>query len=48
MMQSADHRKGDNLPSIDGFALAGFGGVLVKREVGARSAIVLEVLPQDA
>jgi hypothetical protein len=26
MMQPADHRQGDDLPSIDGLALAGFGG----------------------
>ena len=47
MMQPADHREGDDLPSIDGLALAGFGGVLVEREVSPGSVIVLEVLPQD-
>ena len=48
MMQSADYREGDDLASIDGLALAGFGGVLAEREVGPGSVIVLEVLPQDA
>jgi hypothetical protein len=48
MMEPADHREGDDFPSIDGLALAGFGGVLVEPEVGPRSVIVLEVLPQDA
>ncbi|MBW2161063.1 MAG: hypothetical protein JRH14_14075, partial [Deltaproteobacteria bacterium] len=28
MMQPADHREGDDLPSIDGLALARFGGIL--------------------
>ena len=48
MMQSPDHREGDDLPSIDGLTLAGFGGVLVEREVGPGSVIVLEVPPKDA
>jgi hypothetical protein len=48
MMQPADHREGDDLPSIYGLALAWFGGVLVEREVGPGSVIVLEVLPKDA
>ena len=48
MMQSADHWKGDDLPSIDGLALARFGGVLAEREVGPESVIVLKVPPQDA
>jgi hypothetical protein len=47
-MQPADHWKGDDLPSIDGLALARFGGVLAEREVGPGSVIVLKVLPQDA
>ena len=47
MMQSADHREGDDLPSIYGLPRAGFGGVLVEREVGPGSVIVLEVLPKD-
>ena len=47
-MEPADHREGDDLSSIDGLALAGFGGVLAEREVGPGSVIVLEVLPQDA
>ena len=48
MMQPADHREGDDLASIDGLALAVFRGVLAEREVGPRSVIVLEVVPQDA
>ena len=48
MMQPADHREGDYLPPIGGLALAEFGGVLVEREVGPGSVIVLEVLAQDA
>ena len=47
MMQPADHREGDDLPSIDGLTLAGFGGILAEREVGPGSVIVLEVLAQD-
>jgi hypothetical protein len=48
MMQPADHREGDDLPSIDGLALAGFRGVLVEREVSPGSVIVLKVLEKDA
>ena len=48
MMQSADHRKCDDLPPIGGLALAEVGGVLAESEVGPGSAIVLEALPQDA
>ena len=48
MMQSADHRQGDDLPSIDGLALARFRGVLVEREVSPASVVVLDVLPHDA
>ena len=48
MMQPADHGKGGDLASIDGLALTRFGGVLIEREVGPGSVIVLEVLPQDA
>jgi hypothetical protein len=48
MMQSADHRECDDLPSICGLALAEFGGVLVEPEVGPASVIVLEVVPKDA
>ena len=48
MMQSADHREGDDLPPIRRLALAEVGGVLAEREVGPRSVIVLEVLLQDA
>jgi len=48
MMQPADHRECDDLPPIGGLALADFGGVLVEREVGPGSVIVLEVLPQNA
>jgi hypothetical protein len=48
MMQPADHREGDDLPPVRRLALAVFGGVLVEREVGPRSVIVLEVLPKDA
>ena len=47
MMEPADHRKGDDVSPIDGLALAGFGGVLVEREVSPGSVIVLEVLPKD-
>jgi hypothetical protein len=47
MMEPADHRKGDDVSPIGGLPLAGFRGVLVEREVGAGSVIVLE-LPQDA
>ena len=36
MMQSADRREGDDLPSIDGLGLAWFGGVLVERELTVR------------
>ena len=35
-------------PPIGGLGLAEFGGVLVEREVGPGSVIVLEVLSQDA
>jgi hypothetical protein len=38
MMQPADHREGDDLPSVDGLPLARFGGVLVEREVGQLGA----------
>jgi hypothetical protein len=48
MMEPADHREGDDFPSIDRLALARFGGVLIEREVGSGSVIVLDVLPQDA
>jgi hypothetical protein len=48
MMQPADHRKGDDVSSIGGLPLAGFGGVLVEREVCPRSVNILEVSPQDA
>jgi hypothetical protein len=48
MMQAADHREGDDLPLIGGLSPAGFGGVLVEREVCPGSVIVLEVLAQDA
>ncbi len=48
MMQPADHRECDDLPPTRRLALAWFGGVLVEREVGPRSVIVLEVLPKDA
>jgi hypothetical protein len=48
MMQPADHREGNDVSPVGGLALAGFGGVLVEREVGPGSVIVLEVLPQDA
>jgi len=48
MMQTANHREGDDLPSIDGLSLAWFGGVLVEREVGPATVIVLEILPEDA
>ena len=41
MMQPADHRECDDLPPIGGLALAEFGGVLVEREVGPGSVIVL-------
>ena len=41
MMQSADHRKGDDLAFIDGLALAEFGGVLVEREMGSVAVIVV-------
>ncbi len=41
MMKPADHREGDDFPSIDRLALAGFGGVLVEREVSPGSVIVL-------
>ena len=47
MMQAADHREGDDLPLIGGLSPAGFGGVLVEREVGPGSVIVLEVVPKD-
>jgi len=47
MMEPADHREGDDLPSVGGLALAGFRGVLVERQVGPGSVIVLEVLPQE-
>jgi hypothetical protein len=47
MMQPANHRKGDDLPSIDGLSLAWFGGVLIEREVGPGTVIVLELLPED-
>ena len=48
MMQSADHREGDDLPLIGGLPLAGFRSILFEREVGPGSVIVLEVVPQDA
>jgi hypothetical protein len=48
MMQPADHREGDDLPSIGGLALAELRGVLAERKVGPRAVIVLEVRPQDA
>jgi hypothetical protein len=48
MMQPADHREGDDLPSIGGLALAEVGGALAEREVGPGPVIVLEVLAQDA
>ncbi len=47
-MQPADHREGDDLPSIGGIALAEVGGVLAEREVSPGPVIVLEVLAQDA
>ncbi len=46
MMQPADHREGNDLPPVGGVAFAGFGGVLVEREVGTGSVNVLEILPQ--
>jgi hypothetical protein len=48
MMQSADHREGDDLPSIGGLALTWFGSVLVEREVGPGAVNVREVSPEDA
>jgi hypothetical protein len=48
MMQPADHREGDDVPPIVGFALTRFGGILIEREVGPEPMIVLEVLAQDA
>ena len=48
MVQPADHREGDDLPLIGGLALAGLGGVLIEREVGPGSVIVLEGIAQDA
>jgi hypothetical protein len=45
MMQSADHREGDDLSSIDGLALAQLRSVLVEREVGSGAVIMLEVSP---
>lgn len=40
MMQSADHRDGDDLDVIDGLALAWLRTVLVEREVGRGTMIV--------
>ena len=48
VVQPADHREGDDLPPIVGFALTRFGGILIEREVGPEPMIVLEVLAQDA
>ena len=48
MMQAADPREGDDLPPIRRLALVEFGRVLVEREVGPGSVIVLEVHAQDA
>ena len=48
MMQPADHREGDDVPPIVGFALTRFGGILIEREVGPGAVIVCEVPPQDA
>jgi hypothetical protein len=48
MVQATDHREGDDLPPVRRLALAEFGGVLVEREVGPGSVMVLEVLAQDA
>ena len=47
-MQPAHHRESDDIPSIYGLALAGFGRVLAEREVGPGSVIVLEIVPKDA
>jgi hypothetical protein len=33
MMQPADHREGDDLPSVGGLALAEVGGVLAERAI---------------
>ncbi len=41
MMQPADPRQGDHLAAMNGLAHAELGGVLVEREVGAGSVIVL-------
>ena len=48
MMEPADHREGDDLSSIDGLALAGFGRVFPEREVGPGSVIALEAVSKDA
>lgn len=45
-MQFADHREGDDFPSIDGLPLAGFGSVLIERGVGLATVVVLELLPE--
>ena len=42
MIQSPDHREGDDLPSIDGLTLAGSGDVLVGPNV-AEQAIALGI-----
>jgi hypothetical protein len=34
MMQPADHREGDDVPPIVGFALTRFGGILIERDIG--------------
>jgi len=44
MMQFADHREGDDLPSTGGLALAELPGVLVECEVRSGAVVVLELL----